>query len=61
MLDSTAKSAEREREKVTGKNISYCIDANYWKGTTIEQFLIKKRRQLVLEQDKHPMRVLKQE
>lgn len=28
--------------------ISYCIDANYWKGTTVEQFLTKKRRQLVV-------------
>ena len=27
--------------------ISYCIDANYWKGTTVQQFLTKKRRQLV--------------
>ena len=26
---------------------SYCIDANYWKGTTVQQFLTKKRRQLV--------------
>lgn len=28
---------------------SYCIDANYWKGTTIDQFLNKKRRQLVAD------------
>lgn len=26
---------------------AYCIDANYWKGTTVQQFLTKKRRQLV--------------
>ena len=29
--------------------ISYCIDANYWKGTTVQQFLTKKRRQLVCD------------
>lgn len=26
---------------------SYCIDSNYFKGTSLEQYLIKKRRQLV--------------
>jgi site-specific DNA-cytosine methylase len=25
---------------------SYCIDANYWKGTTIEQYIKKGRRQI---------------
>lgn len=29
--------------------ISYCLDANYWKGTTFESFLSKHRRQLVIE------------
>ena len=29
--------------------VSYGIDANYYKGTTIEQYLEKKRRQLVME------------
>ena len=28
---------------------SYCLDANYWKGTTIEQYVTKCRRQLVPE------------
>ena len=28
---------------------SYCIDANYWKGTTIEQYITKARRQVVFE------------
>ena len=28
---------------------SYCIDANYWKGTTVEQYINKARRQLVFE------------
>lgn len=27
--------------------ISYCIDANYWKGTNLKQYLEKKRRQVV--------------
>jgi len=26
---------------------SYCIDANYWKGTNVDQYLKKKRRQIV--------------
>lgn len=30
-------------------NYSYCIDANYWKGTTFEQYLKKRRRQLIIE------------
>lgn len=36
-------------KKIVDKNqdISYCIDANYWKGTTAEQFIKKSRRQLV--------------
>lgn len=28
---------------------SYCIDSNYWKGSTLESFLKKKRRQLVTD------------
>ena len=28
---------------------SYCLDANYWKGTTIEQYVTKCRRQLIPE------------
>lgn len=30
--------------------ISYCLDANYWKGTTIEYSLTKHKRQLVIEE-----------
>lgn len=26
---------------------AYCLDANYWKGTNVEQYLQKKRRQIV--------------
>jgi len=28
---------------------SYCIDANYWKGATLEQYFFKHRRQMVIE------------
>lgn len=28
---------------------SYCLDANYWKGTTLQSFLKKHRRQLVTD------------
>lgn len=28
---------------------SYCIDANYHKGITLEQYLLKHRRQLIIE------------
>lgn len=33
---------------INGQTISYCLDANYWKGTTIDDFVKKKRRQLVI-------------
>lgn len=33
-------------------NISYCLDSNYYKGTTIEQYMNKHRRQLVIENNK---------
>ena len=41
-------------EKILEKNqeVSYCIDANYWKGTTPEQFIKKSRRQLVVVEQK---------
>jgi DNA (cytosine-5)-methyltransferase 1 len=29
------------------QEVSYCLDANYWKGTTVENFIDKHRRQLV--------------
>lgn len=28
-------------------DVSYCLDANYWKGTSVQQSVEKKRRQLV--------------
>lgn len=32
-------------------DISYCLDANYYKGTTPEQYVERKRRQLVFENE----------
>jgi DNA-cytosine methyltransferase len=32
---------------VVDRDKSYCLDANYWKGTTLEQYLTKSRRQVV--------------
>lgn len=31
------------------QKISYCIDSNYWKGTSLNNFLTKHRRQLVTD------------
>ena len=31
------------------QKVSYCIDSNYWKGSTLESFLTKHRRQLVTD------------
>jgi len=36
---------------------SYCIDANYFKGTNLEQYLTKKRRQIVFEKSDKPIRL----
>lgn len=32
---------------VVDRDKSYCLDASYWKGTTLEQYLTKSRRQIV--------------
>lgn len=32
-------------------DVSYCLDANYYKGTTIEQYIDKHRRQFVLDNE----------
>ena len=37
-------------------NISYCLDSNYYKGTTIEQYMNKHRRQLIVENNKVAIR-----
>lgn len=39
-------------EAVTDREKSYCIDANYYKGATPEQYLKKSRRQLVMSCEK---------
>lgn len=31
------------------QKVCYCIDSNYWKGSTLENFLTKRRRQLVTD------------
>jgi DNA-cytosine methyltransferase len=36
---------------------SYCIDAKYFKGTNLEQYLAKKRRQVVFEKSDKPIRL----
>jgi DNA-cytosine methyltransferase len=36
---------------------SYCIDANYFKGTNLEQYLKKARRQIVFEVNNKPIRL----
>ncbi len=40
--------------------LSYCIDANYYKGTTVEQFIQKRRRQLVMNMQNFRVRKLTQ-
>lgn len=36
-------------DKPINQEYSYCLDSNYWKGTTLESFLKKHRRQLVTD------------
>lgn len=45
--DKVEKFANALNKKIENQDVSYCIDANYWKGTTPQQFLNKNRRQLV--------------
>lgn len=47
--DKVERFANALNKKIENQDISYCIDANYWKGTTPQQFLNKNRRQLVKE------------
>lgn len=43
--------ADRERNFKYGlcRKYSFCIDANYFKGASFEQYLRKHRRQLIIE------------
>ena len=36
-------------DKPINQEFSYCLDSNYWKGTTLQSFLKKHRRQLVTD------------
>ena len=36
-------------DKPINQECSYCLDSNYWKGTTLQSFLKKHRRQLVTD------------
>lgn len=36
-------------DKPINQECSYCLDSNYWKGTTLQSFLKKRRRQLVTD------------
>ena len=36
-------------DKPINQEYSYCLDSNYWKGTTLQSFLKKRRRQLVTD------------
>lgn len=44
------KDERIKKLKLSTPDISYCLDANYYKGTTIEQYEKKHRRQLVFEE-----------
>jgi len=37
---------------VVNRDKSFCIDSNYWKGTTVEQYLKKNRRQIVFTEQR---------
>ena len=43
------QDATDTQSDILSQKISYCIDANYWKGTSVEDFFRKRRRQLVIE------------
>lgn len=43
--------------ELVDRDKSYCIDANYFKGTNLEQYLAKKRRQVVFEKSNKPIRL----
>jgi DNA (cytosine-5)-methyltransferase 1 len=38
---------EQVKKLLPNQEVSYCIDANYYKGTNVEQFIKKRRRQLI--------------
>lgn len=48
LLSNVIPAVEDANEAIN-KDVSYCIDANYWKGTTPQQYIEKHRRQLIFE------------
>ena len=40
-------SEDQYSEEPIDNNVCYCLDSNYWKGTFLRDFLLKRRRQLV--------------
>jgi len=49
---------ENVYEVLENQDISYCIDANYWKGTSVVGYKTKRRRQLVNDKNNGKMRRL---
>lgn len=43
---------KKKSDRLVKQEVSYCIDSNYWKGSTIENFFEKHRRQLVTDKEK---------
>lgn len=44
--DASIMLADIIEEGVVDRDKSYCIDANYWKGSNVEQYINKSRRQI---------------
>lgn len=55
-------SEDQYSEFAIDNKVCYCLDSNYWKGTFLKDFLLKRRRQLVtsrrIEQNKYLARRL---
>ena len=49
VLQSFYLKDENNLDKPIIQDVSYCIDSNYWKGTSLDNFLTKHRRQLVTD------------
>lgn len=43
------KNENKYKNKFICNDFSYCIDANYWKGITPQNFIKKHKRQLIIE------------
>ncbi len=49
VLQSFYLKDENNLDNPIVQDVSYCIDSNYWKGTSLDNFLTKHRRQLVTD------------